>query len=232
MVNANMAAKRRVQPSRSSAAAPGDVPAAQELPEFIDRLYRKIQSAPPGKKKWAAEAVDELSRLMDLSEKLLADAASVRGFAIVRAQSSPEYLDTLKALDPLAPAFARGAKARLDLLREGGGVYTTDQVAEILDILPQAVIKRHNSGKLLALTFGRRGFRYPVWQFDQQRRAVIPGLDEVLSALSRHDAWMQNVFFLSPSSRLNDRRPLDVLREGKFEPVLEAARSFLEQGAA
>jgi hypothetical protein len=61
---------------------------------------------------------------------------------------------------------------------------------------------------------------------------VIPGLEEVLSALSGHDAWMQNVFFLSPSSRLNDRRPLDVLREGTFEPVIEAARIFLEQGAA
>ena len=231
MVSATMAAKRKAKLPRSRAST-AELSAPQELPEFIDRLYRKIQSAPPGKKKWAAEAVDELSQLMDLSERLLADAASVRGLAIINAQSSPEYLDTLKALDPLAPAFARGARARADLLKEGGGVYTTDRVAEILDISSQAVLKRHSSGKLLALTFGRRGFRYPAWQFDQQRRAVISGLDEVLSALSRHDAWMQNVFFLSPSSRLHDRRPLDVLREGKFEPVLDAARSFLEQGAA
>jgi hypothetical protein len=227
-----MPAKRKANPSRSRAVAAGEASAAEELPEFIDRLYRKIRVAPPGKKKWAAEAVDELSRLLDLSEKLLADAASVRGFAIVRAQSSPEYLDTLKKLDPLAPAFARGAMARQELLKEGGGVYTTDRVAEILEITPQAVLKRHNAGKLLALTFGRRGFRYPAWQFDEERRAVVSGLEDVLAALSGHDAWMQNVFFLTPSGRLSDRRPLDVLREGKFEPVLEAARSFLEQGAA
>src|SRR5450432_3573335 len=84
---APMPAKRKTKPSKTGVATGGKASAARELPEFIDRLYRKIQNAPPGKKKWAAEAVDELSRLMDLSEKLLADAASVRGLAIVRAQS-------------------------------------------------------------------------------------------------------------------------------------------------
>ncbi|MBZ5726292.1 MAG: hypothetical protein LAP87_15000 [Acidobacteriia bacterium] len=226
-----MPAKRKAKPPRSAPPA-AESSAAQERPEFIERLYRKIQDAPPGKKKWAAEAVEELSRLMDLSERLLADAASIRGLAIIRAQSSPEYLDTLKGLDPLAPAFARGVRARLELLKEGGGVYTTDKVAEVLGISPQTVIKRLNTGRLLALSLGHRGHRYPVWQFDQERHAVLPGLETVLSALSAHDAWMQNVFFLSPNSRLNDRRPLDALREGNFEPVLEAARSFLEQGAA
>jgi hypothetical protein len=43
---------------------------------------------------------------------------------------------------------------------------------------------------------------------------------------------MQNVFFLSSNGRLNDRRPLDVLKEGGYEPVLDAARAFLQQGAA
>jgi hypothetical protein len=195
-------------------------------------LYRKIQDAPPGKRKWAEEAVAELSHMMDLSEQLLADAASVRGLAIMRAQSAPEYMANLRGLDPLVPAFVRGAKAKQELIREGGGVYTTDRAAEILNISPQAVIKKHSSGKLLALTFGHRGFRYPAWQFDLREGAIIAGLDQVLSALAGHDEWMQNVFFLNPSSRLNDRRPVDVLREGKYDQVIEAARSFLEQGAA
>ncbi len=152
-------AKHKAKPTRSASPAVGESSPAQERPEFIDRLYRKIQNAPPGKKKWAAEAVEELNRLMDLSEKLLADAASVRGLAIIRAQSSPEYLDTLKGLDPLAPAFARGVRARLELLKEGGGAYTTDKVAEILGISPQAVIKRYNAGKLRTLRFFHRHVR-------------------------------------------------------------------------
>jgi len=227
-----MPIKRKKKPPRPGVLPGPESSAPQELPEIIDRLYRKIQEAPPGKKKWAAAAVDELNRLMDLSEALLADAASDPGMAIVRAQSSPEYLNTLRSLDPLAPAFARGARARLELLKEGGGVYTTERVAEILNISPQTVVKWHNSGKLLALTFGRGGLRYPRWQFDLDKATAVPGLEEVLSVLSKHDPWMQNVFFLSSNGRLNDRRPLDVLKEGGFEPVLDAARSFLQQGAA
>jgi hypothetical protein len=230
MVDKIMPAKRKGKQYRS--ATPTGDASPEELPEFIVRLYHKIQDAPPGKRKWAEEAVYELSHMMDLSEQLLADAASVRGLAIMRAQSAPEYMANLKGLDPLVPAFVRGAKAKQELIREGGGVYATDRVAEILNISPQAVIKKHTSGKLLALTFGRRGFRYPAWQFDLREGAVIPGLDQVLSALAGHDEWMQNVFFLNPSSRLSDRRLVELLREGKFELVIEAARSFLEQGAA
>jgi hypothetical protein len=231
MVDNIMPAKRKGKQSRS-ATLTGESSAGEELPEFIVRLYRKIQDAPPGKRRWAEEAVAELSHMMDLSEHLLADAASVRGLAIMRAQSAPEYMANLRGLDPLVPAFVRGARAKQELIREGGGVYTTDRAAEILNISPQAVIKKHSSGKMLALTFGRRGFRYPAWQFDLREGAIIAGLDQVLSALAGHDEWMQNVFFLNPSSRLNDRRPVDVLREGKYEQVIEAARSFLEQGAA
>jgi hypothetical protein len=232
MGSASMPINRKTKPSGPGLSSALEPSAPQELPEIIDRLYRKIQEAPPGKKKWAVAAVDELNRLMDLSETVLADAASDPGLAIVRAQSSPEYLNTLRSLDPLAPAFARGARARLELLKEGGGVYTTERVAEILNISPQTVVKWHNSGKLLALTFGRGGLRFPRWQFDLDKAAAVPGLDQVLAVLSKHDAWMQNVFFLSSNGRLNDRRPLDVLKEGGYEPVLDAARAFLQQGAA
>ncbi len=232
MGNATMPTKRRPKLPKPERLPAPESAAPEELPEIIDTLYRKIQKAPPGKKNCAAAAVNELNRLMDLSESLLADAASDPELAILRAQSSPEYLNALRSLDPLAPAFARGAQARLELLRQGGGVYTSDRVAELLGISPQTVVKRHSSGKLLALTFGRGGLRYPRWQFDIGRSAVIAGLEEVLSVLAKHDAWMQNVFFLSSNSRLDDRRPLDVLKEGGFELVLDAARSFLQQGAA
>jgi hypothetical protein len=77
---------------------------------------------------------------------------------------------------------------RLELLKEGGSVSTTDRVAETNWCSPQKVV---------------RCLRYPRWQFGFDRAATVHGLEEVLSALSKHDAWMQNVFFLSSNSRLN-----------------------------
>jgi hypothetical protein len=43
---------------------------------------------------------------------------------------------------------------------------------------------------------------------------------------------MQLTFFLNANDRLNGSRPLDMLRSGKVEPVLEAAASYGEHGAA
>jgi hypothetical protein len=54
----------------------------------------------------------------------------------------------------------------------------------------------------------------------------------VLLALADHDEWMQNVFFINPNTRLEGRRPLDLLREGEIQEVLDAAREFGQHGAA
>ena len=80
----------------------------------------------------------------------------------------------------------RGIEARRRLIKDNGGVRTTEQVAEFLGISPQAVNKRRTSRKLLALTFRRRGYMYPAWQFDPIR-GTLPGLEEVLLTLSHQD---------------------------------------------
>src|SRR5207248_3449200 len=168
-----------------------------------------------------------------LSDEALTKAASAddNWIAMLRAMQSPEGLKRLQAADPLAQAFLRGIEARRRLIKDNGGVRTTEQVAEFLGISPQAVNKRRTSRKLLALTFRRRGYMYPAWQFDPIR-GTLPGLEEVLLTLSHQDEWMQNIFFVSGNTRLNDRRPLDLMREGRVEAVIEAARSFAEHGAA
>src|SRR5580692_5053455 len=53
---------------------------------------------------------------------------------------------------------------------------------EFFEDLRQAVEKRRSQGKLVALTTGRHGYRYPVWQFDES--GTIPGLQETLSVLA------------------------------------------------
>jgi hypothetical protein len=147
----------------------------------------------------------------------------------LRALSSTELLDDLKAAEPLAPAFIRGIEASRRLIDEHGGALTAVQVAETLGISRQMVDKRRRAGKLLAVSTGRHGYRYPVWQFDES--GVLPGFEDVIEVLAPHDEWMQVAFFVNRNERLGDRTPIESLKAGKLDAVLNAAVVYGEHGA-
>jgi len=226
-----MPAKRNTAKPRPVAQLGLESQHPQEWPEWIDQLRRRVAEETPVKREWAEKAGAFILQLMELSDEALVDASSApdNWHVVLRAMGSPEMLRQMQALDPLANAFLRGIEDRTALIRENGGVFSTDQVARYLDITPQAVTKRRHSRQLLGLSFRRRGCMYPAWQFIQS--GTVPGLHEVLMALGEHDEWMQNVFFISPSSRLAGRRPLDHLRDGKLAEVLDAAKEFGQHGA-
>ncbi|RMH19668.1 MAG: hypothetical protein D6696_10000 [Acidobacteria bacterium] len=177
-------------------------------------------------------AVCDMSRDLD-HQSLTAAAAAPSDFevllrAVLQAQKS---LVARHAEDrPLLLAQLRGQQARLALLELEGGTVPATRVAEILGISRQAVNKRRQAGKLLALPLGRHGFAYPVWQLAAS--GVLPGLEAVLERLRDHDPWMQARFFLRPNPRLGGATPLAVLRRGDVEAVLEAAAAYGEHGAA
>lgn len=202
-----------------------------EWPEWIDRLRRRVQEETPGKQEWAEKAGNFILQLMELSEEALVDASSApdNWHVVLRTMGNPEMLRQMQAADPLASAFLRGIEARIKLIRENGGVFSTEQVARYLDITQQAVTKRRHSRQLLGLTFRKRGCMYPAWQFVES--GTVPGLHEVLTALAEHDEWMQNAFFITPNTRLAGRRPLEYLREGRATEVLEAAIELGQHGA-
>lgn len=228
-----MAAKRtpaRARPISKPRPPVTDEP--REFPDWIAGLRDRVLGEGPGKREFAEKAVKFILELMDLSEASLTDAAEApdNWHAMFRAMRAPELLQQIQQSDPLARAFLDGLDAKRELLAQNGGVFKTDQVAEYLGISPQAVNKRRMFRQLLGLTFRKRGFLYPGWQFTGA--GTVPGLDDVLRILAQHDEWMQNVFFISPNTWLGDRRPLDLLREGKVQDVVEAAREFGEHGAA
>lgn len=171
--------------------------------------------------------------LGELSKDALSSAASAPSDfevvmrALLAVPFKPHVSDPT---DPLVRARLRGQQARLNLLNSEGGTLSVGQVAELLGITRQAVNKRRQTGRLLALSLGGRGFAYPTWQFSEG--AVLPGLTAVLEELADHDPWMQARFFLSPNLRLEGSRPLDEIRRGKVEGVLTAAKDYGEQGAA
>jgi len=202
------------------------------MPEWIAVLRQRIQSEPPAKREWAEKAVSLIVQLMDLSEEALSDAAGApdNWHAVFRAMRNADVLEQIQRSDPLARAFLDGLDAKARLIEQNGGVFKTEQVAEYLGITPQAVNKRLALRQLVGLTFRKRGHVFPAWQFTD--RGTVRGLEEVLSALAEHDEWMQNVFFISPNTRLAGRRPLELLREGEVPDVLDAAREFGRHGAA
>ena len=228
-----MSAKRSAVKTRPAAAPrPSGPDEPREWPEWIARLQQRIVEEAPGKREWAEKAGKLILELMDLSEAALTDAAgaSDNWHVMLRAMGSPELLDQMQRSDPLARAFLNGLDAKRRLIEQNGGVFKTEQVGEYLGISPQAVNKRRASCQLLGLTFRRRGYVFPAWQFTE--RGTMPGLEDVLLALAEHDEWMQNVFFISPNTWLGGRRPLDLLREGKIQEVIDTAKEFGQHGAA
>jgi hypothetical protein len=223
-----MSAKKKTPKTRLVPGPSSEV----ETPEWISRLWQRVQEEAPTKREWAEKAVNLILELMDLSETALSSAAEApdNWHAMFRAMRNAEALEQIQKSDPLARAFLDGLDARARFIEQNGGVFKTEQVAEYLGITPQAVNKRHALRQLVGLTFRKRGHVFPAWQFTD--RGTVPGLDQVLRALAEHDEWMQNVFFVNPNTRLDRRRPLDLLREGEIQDVVDAAREFGQHGAA
>ena len=131
----------------------------------------------------------------------------------------------------LARAVVRGLEARQQLAEAEGGSLSSDDVARLLRISKTAVLKRLEAGRLLAWREERlQAARFPRWQFDQHGQ-VQPGLEDVLAILDqdeRLDAWGKILFFLRDQGALGDRRPLDLLREGKLKEICLAAQAYAE----
>jgi hypothetical protein len=131
----------------------------------------------------------------------------------------------------LALALARGLEARQQLAEAEGGSLSSDETARLLGISKTAVLKRLEAGRLLAWREERlRAARFPRWQFDP-RGQVLAGLEAVLEILNRDarlDAWGKILFFLQIKSSLGEKRPLDLLREGRLEDVRLAAAAYAE----
>jgi hypothetical protein len=178
----------------------------------------------------ASKAVADLADRLDPSELQTSIAGESWADTLLRGLSQPGAIGFVRPeVDALARARVRGLQRRDDLLAAEGGTLTTQAVARHLGLTPQAVHKRRNAGKLLALELGRRGLRFPAWQFADD--GVLAGLEEVLRALEDAPPLAVVRFFLSGNARLVGKRPLDRLRLGDPAPVIAAARAFDLQGA-
>jgi len=204
----------------------------QDIPEWIETVRLTVEREAPVMRALMMRAISAVLRFQALSEASVVNATSAPSdlAVLVRALSSGELLDDLTSVEPLAPAFIRGIEAKRKLIEGRGGSLTAEKAAEVLGISRQAVDKRRRAGKLIGLTTGRYGYRYPVWQFTEA--GVIPGLEDVLIVLASHDEWMQAAFLLGENPRLNSKTPIELLKAGELDRVLSAAEVYGQHGAA
>lgn len=217
--------------SHGTTASPAEPP--RPLPEWLEEVRIAIEREAPIMQSVLQRAINAVLTFSELSDDSVvnASAAETDLEVLLRALSSGEMLADLKDVEPLAPAFIRGIEAKRRLIEEHGGALTEEEVAKNLGISRQAVDKRREAGKLLALSIGRHGYRYPIWQFTDC--GALPGLEDVLNVLAPHDEWMQLLFFVSSNPRLNGRTPAEALERGEdLRAVLDAAEVYTEHGAA
>jgi hypothetical protein len=148
----------------------------------------------------------------------------------IAALTAPELLAELAPSDPLASARLKGMKVKEELLYSSGQPLRSEEVAQLLGISRQAVDKRRSKGQLLAVSLGKRGYFYPLWQF--RDGGVLTGLDRVLIALAKFDAWTQLMFMKTGDLRLNNRTPLECLIAGDVDAVVSAAACYGEPNPA
>ncbi len=142
---------------------------------------------------------------------------------------APELLPELERYEPLASSYLKGLEAQQELPRKAGGLLSAENVGEVLRVSRQAIDKQRQTGKLIAIPKGSNGYGYPACQFEA--KGAIRGLDAVLGALGPADGWAQLTFIMCANSSLDGCNPLDLLRAGQIERVVEAAGMFGEHGA-
>jgi len=137
------------------------------------------------------------------------------------------------AFEPDARALAvlEGVKIAQEDLQRSGGAYDLEQVRTLLrGISRQAIDKRVQEGSLLAVPGPSNHRSYPTLQFNADG-TVVEGLKAVHEALPTDNPWTVLNFLAQPDDRLGGRKPIDLLKEGKIELVVEAAQRMAQQGA-
>jgi len=177
-------------------------------PESVQEIREKVRG--------------RVARVSELVERETSRASADRKPFVDKAAFEP---------DARSRAMLEGVRIAQEDLRKAGGAYDLDQVRTLMrGVSRQAVDKRVQEGTLLAVPGPSNRRSYPTLQFNRDG-TVVPGLKAVRDALQTGNPWTALNFLSRPDDRLDNRKPIDLLRSGNLELVLEAARRHGEQGA-
>jgi len=161
----------------------------------------------------AEHAIEHIARSATVEALGEALSAPTDFGAVARALGDPAAFASVRPLDPLADAWARGAVERQRLSVEAGGLLSADEAGRALGgISRQAVDKRRRSLQLLGVRIAS-DWRYPAAQIGEDGQ-VVPGLAIVLEGLAALGPWAQLSFLLAKDNALGGFTPLEALRLG------------------
>jgi hypothetical protein len=121
-------------------------------------------------------------------------------------------------------------KIKKKMLNIGGPPLSVEEVAKLLKVKCEFVDKCRRRYQLLAIKMGKCDYKYPAWQFTEEGLVGLKDVNEILQVKGYSD-WGKLRFFVTPSFRLCNRTPMDVLKEGDSKSVLLAAWAFGEHGS-
>jgi hypothetical protein len=128
--------------------------------------------------------------------------------------------------DPNSLDFARVRNA---LLGRAGGSLSLTQAAALLNVSRQALHKRILAGTALGMMVGTE-IAVPRLQIVEAngRHAVQPGIGHLTKLFKQAEAgpWMALQFLVDPDPNLG-RPPIEALRQGEKDAVVQAARAYL-----
>ena len=149
----------------------------------------------------------------------------------VASQRSPSYDETAFAAGARVRALLLGIERSAEDLKSSGGALDLDQVRALLrGVSRQSVEKRVRDGHLLAVPGPGNRRYYPAAQFLDDG-SILPGLGEVMAALPTRNGYAILNFLIRPDVRLNGRTPIDLMKAGEADLVLQAARAMGVSGA-
>jgi hypothetical protein len=154
-----------------------------------------------------AKHLDVATQQFELSAKLLADAeASPSGDA------ADEH---------------RFAQLRANLLEKAGGGLSLTQGAELLGVTRQALHKRIKAGTALGMMDGDE-IVLPRLQFVEggAKTTFVSGLSMVVPLFAEAGGWSALQFLIDPDPNLGVA-PIEALRAGRADAVVDAARAYL-----
>lgn len=131
-----------------------------------------------------------------------------------------EDIETLKL-----KATLRGINLKREFLAAEGGQLSAEQFGKKLDVSRETVNQWRKNGMVLAWKRGVRNYYYPAWQI--YKGTLLPGLTGVREALGLKSTEVLEMmdYLLSRSEELGGY-PLDFLRRGEIEPVIEHAGRY------